>query len=340
MKQILLFVFSFLTASLIAQPVISSNIIAPQGYTYKYSRSSNVNNFNAGSTGANVTWNYANIDTTAGSMIQKMVKPDTTAGFSDFPNFINRAIEVDGFLGSKSYAYSYVTNLAFEFYGFKSISLNQVYTNPSKQLQFPFTFNNQFTDYYHDADSTYFGKTEVKADAYGTLVLPTGTFTNVLRVNVKDNYREFTSWDFDDNPDDSTMYEGQYYRWYQPNTVAPLLEYSKLVSYVYYLGTRYNVDSVKHLVVNRNVLSTSLEEVENTFNAFVYPNPSGNFLQISAATNIAKIEVADLNGKILKEEFIDDNQAKLNLENLAVGTYYLKMITPANKQRTVRIVHY
>lgn len=317
-----------------AQPTINSNVIPAIGTTSVYLRSNGANTFNPGGTGANVTWNFATLDTLGGTSSQKIADADTTPYALSFSSVASRAI-ISGSGLNTGYSYTYLDNSKYEYYGFKTLTETRAYVDPQLQLQFPFTYNSQFTDTFYDAWPVYYGNATVKADAYGTLTLPTGTFSNVLRINAKEVYREYD----DQSPEDSIFYEGQYYRWYQPNKAGVVLEYSRLVKFAIYLGQRYDVDSAKHVVMTKTGGTTAIKETENSFETKVYPNPAGNVLLINAETIIDEAEVTDIYGKSVIKQSIFDKQAILNLNNLAGGTYYVQLTTDDNRRKTVRFVH-
>lgn len=338
MKHFLLFMLAILAGTAIAQPIINSNVISPLGFTSSYIRSNTatVNSFNAGSAGMNVTWNFATLDTSGGSSTQKTVKADTCVEYPDFPSVVNRATEVMQ-LGVPVRGFYFIDNSKFEYYGYRSFLGIQIYSDPQKQLQFPFTYNNQFTDAFKSADDVYVGTTEVKADAYGTLKLPTGTFSNVLRVSTKERYYTFVDGDVDL---DTIFYEGTYYRWYQPNTTNVLLEYSKLLQVAYYQGVRYETDSVKHVVMSKTAIATGVDEIAATFGAAVYPNPAAANLTVNSEEIIDRAQVTNIYGQLMLAQNVDSKMFQLNLESLATGNYFLELITPDNRRKTVKVFHF
>lgn len=336
MKHFFLLAFVCSVAGIFAQPVINSNVIAPVGAVTTYLKSgvAATNNFNPGAAGANVTWNFATLDTSLGASVQYTVPADTTYYYSEYPSVVNRA--VGGWTGlGPAYAYTYIDNSKYEYYGTRSFSDFKIYQDPQKQLTFPFTYSNQFTDTFYDEYPVFYGNVAVKADAYGTLVLPTGTYSNVLRIYTREVYREYD----ENSPQDSLFYEGKYYRWYQPNTPNVLLEYASVVQFYIYQGQRYDADSIKRVSITKNPTITSIAEPVS-FATAVYPNPAGNTLMINAETYIDGVTLTDLCGKtVLQQNFYDKN-IQLNLENIAAGAYCLQLTTTDNRQKTGKIIHY
>jgi hypothetical protein len=328
MKTIFTLVAAVAGLWLSAQPTITSSIFPPAGYMTEYNLPSAAaaRNFNPGASGTNVSWNFSGLDASQGVRRQKVVIADTTMNYGYLPSVVNYAIQAQG--GLYLVAYSYLDATKYEVYGTVAFA----YSDPVKQLEFPFTYNSQFTDGFSDNDSTRYGSTTVKADAWGTLTLPNGTATNVLRINVRDQYEEPLS----ELPDDVVHYDVQYYRWYKPDHYNALLEYSKMLQYVIYQGTRYDTDSSFTVAYNKNLI-TGIAEPE-AFEMEVYPNPSTNAVFVSAEAEIETVQISDLSGRLVREEYFYDKKGALNVQDLASGTYYVTVNTTDKRRRTTKLL--
>jgi hypothetical protein len=64
-------------------------------------------------------------------------------------------------------------------------------------------------------------------------------------------------------------------------------------------------------------------EFLSTSNISIYPNPTQNFVNISSENNIQKIELYDVNGRILYVS--EQKRDKISLENFSNGIYFLKI---------------
>lgn len=69
--------------------------------------------------------------------------------------------------------------------------------------------------------------------------------------------------------------------------------------------------------------TASIEELLQ-FNFKSYPNPSKEFLQLSASKNIDKIEIYNLLGQLVKGEALNSTESKVNVSSLSRGTYIVK----------------
>jgi hypothetical protein len=138
-------------------------------------------------TGANVTWNCANLTTSVPNATLTYNSPGGKPFAGDYPS-ANYHLEVN--LSG--------TVMANEFYILNSDSLvklgghitgspYEIYNNPQLDMKFPFSFNDVVTDNYAktsynangSVSSTQTGTVTLSYEGYGTLILPGGTYSNV-----------------------------------------------------------------------------------------------------------------------------------------------------------------
>lgn len=190
-----LLLFSWLISStfaLIAQPTLTRTANFPAvGDAFSRINCDTVG-VSAGAAGANQTWNFSSLQQAASFQSGDFVLPSTTDFASDFPS----ANIAEAYTGG-SVNYFNATTEKTEIVGF--VSVNQqgqaslvTFTNPQTTMEYPFTFGDSFTDDANRQYGTYNGTvtTQTTADGYGTITLPNGVFTNVLRtrtvVNILD----------------------------------------------------------------------------------------------------------------------------------------------------------
>ena len=70
-------------------------------------------------------------------------------------------------------------------------------------------------------------------------------------------------------------------------------------------------------------------ESENLVNQIkIYPNPSSDFVIINSSNEIiSKVEIFGVDGKVVFSKNINDTNSSINVENLPVGLYFLKVST-------------
>lgn len=83
-----------------------------------------------------------------------------------------------------------------------------------------------------------------------------------------------------------------------------------------------NIKSSNLLVFTVNVLSI-FENIYDTENILMYPNPAKKEIFIKTIQDVQSIEVIDLNGKFIKQINIENN--KVNTESLNSGVYFFKI---------------
>lgn len=74
------------------------------------------------------------------------------------------------------------------------------------------------------------------------------------------------------------------------------------------------------------------------FSAILSPVPAQEELNISATETIAKIEVFDMYGKLVKQHIADASQVRLNIDMLNIGTYFVRLQNEHGKVSVKRFV--
>ena len=304
------FVFSQITLTTANNPVVGEN----------YSYNTIIPNiFDGGDSGANVTWDFSNI-AGASNSISEIKDPATFPNGNLFPNS-NIGVTTAG-LNSESYYYS--SDVAMGFYGAISANTRIIYTDPQDWVRYPMTYLDNYTDTFDGTVETTAlfnrgGTAEVTADAYGTLITPSGTFTNVLRVHTYMDYGD----EFNGAP--LIDYTETRYLWYDVETGFPLMTYSDLESYT------LSVFSLSYLdATPLSVRSPLAKEIQLS----VFPNPATDWLNIDySLSNQSQVAVSVVNllGKEVIQisnamESLGAHQAQIEVSELARGIYFVKMI--------------
>lgn len=187
---LLMFVFACISAATIAQgPTLTSSTSTPvlgDNFSNQVAQTTNLP-FYAG--GANQTWNYSSLvdSSVAGSV--KVVTPSSTPYAASFPTS-NLAVVTDN---NANFVYFNSQSSQLSIVGLLAADTGQItYTKARIYLPYPFSYNGFYTDSVIGEVANYGaifrGKDSLKADGYGTLLLPAGkTYTNVLRVQYIEN---------------------------------------------------------------------------------------------------------------------------------------------------------
>lgn len=277
-----------------------------------------------GPAGANITWDFSLLvpgDTAMG----KVVDPVTTPYASSFTN--------SDLCGTDDTSYQYYKTAPNEYSltGIANSALTIPYTDFQLVFAYPMTFGSSFSDNF---EGTFFsgiqfyrtGSVTIDCDGYGTLKLPNGTYTDVLRIkyvqNIQDSfnigvpqyyYYSFTTW-----------------WWMTPGTRATLFAYHIIITDIGFgPDTTYAGSYLKSTSqpTGLNKIPPYLTE----FNA--YPNPATDHLTIDYSSGIAdgaRITLHDVYGRFIKEILNEKNSARSNkIEfstlGLSKGIYIIRM---------------
>ncbi|MCQ9639431.1 T9SS type A sorting domain-containing protein [Chryseobacterium sp. WG14] len=269
-----------------------------------------------GPSGANITWDFSaytgpNVTTTntnecpgqancfrfAGA--NRITKP-TLSDVYDFASITDtEAITLGSYAGS----------------GFGDATTT--YTDPLIDFKFPITYLQQFSDTYQftnvsaaSGTTNESGQVDYTVDGYGTVITPTGTYSNVLRMkSMKASTIIVPGSPLPFN------YTNENYTWISQtsgivftfgiNTFA-FNGVPNISKYISYLDTL--------------VLSTAGSAGRKT-EISVYPNPGSDFINLESKEDIKKVSVNSLDGKTV---LITDSAKNINISNLPKGTYILQ----------------
>ena len=296
---------------------------------------------NPGASGANITWDFANITPNASQKIDFINSTQTPYG-AQFPNTIAVAYADNLQLPSAT--------ISYEFWNSQGVALNRKglanplgitvdYTDSKQMLSFPFTYNNTFNDTFsanyiaQGTNVSEVGTRNIIADGYGTLILPYGTVNNVLRVHTTETYTQ-TIPSFP-NPLNYTV---DTYAWYRGDWNFPVftiitedLDVSpQTVSVAYY---------TQFIPTGTN---GGINKPNFSLNAF--PNPTADLATIKfnlpavAQVNLSLYNpMGQLVDVLLNDKLSGQQAASINLANYPRGIYIAELSVDGNKQM-VRIV--
>lgn len=184
MKHLAVLLFFILAAvvSATAQPVFSTSNLPVAGLTIEWK---NADTFGIvpGPGGAQQQWNFSQLSVLSGSFSQSYVAPSSSPYAASFPT-ATLAEQAD-----TAWSYYKLANGRWTRLGEQSVSVQSgEWANPLDVAKVPWSFNESIND---DAQHQFTsegvtirrtGTMTGKYDGYGTLVLPQGTFKNVVRI--------------------------------------------------------------------------------------------------------------------------------------------------------------
>lgn len=164
-------------ASVAAQPVIDFASIDLIGSSFNVYAVTSPGTSDPEPDGANVTWDFSSA-TLQLMGTQAFMAAAGTPYAASYPT-ANMA-SAQTVAGTTSYAYYDLQSTKLDVLadGVGSMDPN-VYSEPKTVLQFPYAFNDWFIDYYNKNGTDY--SVSRAYMGYGTVILPSGTFTNVVK---------------------------------------------------------------------------------------------------------------------------------------------------------------
>lgn len=324
---ILIAFFGSLQIKLNAQPTLTAantNIVIGEQFISNVF-SGNAAPFNSGlPAGPNSTWNF--------SGLTSIFFPPLTVYFQ--PNHLP--------IGSNPYPAANVVTGCDDEYEYLKANADSVvmvgyynhfteetvdYSNSMKKLHYPVTFNSSFLDNFAGIGDgmgppiPVNGNIAMVADGFGTLILPGGTITNVLRVKSVIATTRFYS-------NLTAIDTVTYLDWYLPGVHVPILRLSKLQ----FFAPNYSATYYQGYYINPFALSVK-EETATNGNLQFFPNPATSELNIQyQASKSVKITLHDLVGKQVAELHTgkgsgERQSLKVDLSQYPKGIYLLKLET-------------
>ena len=304
----------------------SSNPIVNDWHVNRY-----VDTFDVGFAGSALTWNLDTLHTT-GSDTTFFSECSVSPHCAKFPGttvYVHNSSDTDGtYLNTSPTALSYLGSYS---------DTEVVYSNHEDQLRYPFTFSNMFTDTFSSIFTTKTGYTylrrgriQVKGDAWGTLILPSGTYANTLRV-----------WSIEDY-DDSVMgpaspyvwhYNSETFTWYLPDQHTELLNQYKVYLnsaifnwYSYY--TQYGTTAFAGV----NKPDTDIQ---------LYPNPANEQVTIHSGELFNTGSLAELytiDGRLAGKYQLTGNDTTIALGHLSPGMYMCRFYSPGREVQVKKLM--
>lgn len=315
MKLKFLLILNFITVMSIAQPSLLSNEMAPFGTNWIMNYSQNFNLADTTIQGANVTWNFSSIQSNSQTLTINVVDPSQTPYGSSFP--------------SANYCYIEGPTLTYVYYNLSSSKMERVgswrngtlnaYSDPQTEYIFPLTLGSYNYDTWDNTLSSSGGIYELECIGYGTLILPMGTFNDVLmvRVHLEESFLELDA-----------------FFWYSSSNG------SVLVQYIPGDGLFIPESLAYTTVINL----TSVNESGEFTNQFQYNNPVKSSLSLyfeKRTESDLKYKVLNAMGQQLDAGVIMRNSslAEIDMSQLSNGLYLLTLQEEkTNAQKTIKVV--
>ncbi|MCE3229658.1 MAG: C-terminal target protein [Bacteroidetes bacterium] len=276
-----------------------------------------------GASGAGATWNYATIAT------HSSVVSDFTAQTVSNASYPNADIAVFSSTSNISYYKSSVTEL--KYWGgnlsIGGIAATIQYTAPAISAAYPMSMGTTSASVTGGSlvalsnPGTFTGNSEVTADASGTLILPSGTYTNILRVVTSQTINFTASFV-------TGTVTQMNFDYYEIGTKAPLFSIATATA-----GTSISAASSQTVVTRFKPVTVGVSENSiSEINMNVYPNPSNSVINFTTESkNATAVSIYDVTGKLVETAEMNNGELHLNVSTYSAGIYTYK-VTGSEKQ--------
>jgi hypothetical protein len=297
-------------------PTLTSSNSAPQPGDSFTRYNADTTGVIPGNAGAGIIWNFSNLVAQNTNFTFNYVVPSATPYGSLFPD------ATVSYSNDPSYGYYKVTSSEYEIIGMSSSLNSWLYSNPEIMFSYPFSYGNNLVDslfatsFYLGINHYRIGTRTTVADGYGTLVLPSGTYTNLLRVKVIQNYSDSSSTNV-------IHVYGVTYSWYDGVNKNPALTISTLSN-----TTGGNTTSSKSVTISSVV--NGVADNNTRIEAIVlYPNPSNNKVSITLPDTWATIDniisVHNTGGLLISQQHVRNKSIELDISTLPGGMYIINI---------------
>jgi len=319
MKKLFTITLAVVFSSLIqAQPTLNGNDVlysAGQTYAVHFGTQSGLS---AGSSGTGVTWDFSTISCPTNQSVSLLA----TAGQPGASNFPSANLTMTD---ANIYSYEFTDNTSWIRLGAYQISSSTAitFTNSEKLIEFPISFNDTQTDAFSGSSVpsgiNRGGDVTSQYDGFGTLILPYGIISNVIRIHVSEDYSdEIVSYGM------TIDYITDVYMFFKQGINYPLLAITSFTS-----SSSGSTQYATYLDQSHVGISE-----QGTLAGFsLYPNPANDFVMAefeSDAAGIAEIRITDMSGKLISisQSEIDGaglQNIMLDVSNFQTGLYIVSV---------------
>lgn len=329
-----------------AQPTmtVSNEAVTGITLTYSYVDSSTAQ---PGPSGANQTWNFSSVVPNGLTHVDQWLTPASTPYAASFPGS-NLVQQTSDTAGNTIYLY-HTTSSSMTVLNGMAMNLNGApvmfnYSNSEILRQYPATYNSTLSDNFTGMFSMIAGPITINnyrsgtysytADAYGTLITPSGTFTNTLRGKIRQVITDSIVYAGLPLPAEIIHQYSTSYFWACTNAGFRL--------YQFYIGYDTIITSTSTVITKsvsfQNTTTGITESLHQSSELSISPNPASDMAVIHVPNLTAQsliFTLYDVKGSQLFTQVVEvtasgDFQYALPVKNLSAGIYHLRIIGENN----------
>lgn len=289
MHRSLLFLLVPITAT--AQPVIQYANVDLLGKTFAVHLVTDPGSSDPNTDGENVTWDFSSATLLMDAGSTTFHPPASTPYGASYPGSnLAQSVTVPG---STTYSYFNLSSTQLDMLA-EGIggSDERIYSDPKTPLQFPFAYPDYFIDYYTENGTDY--SVSRAYMGYGTVILPTGTYTNVVKMASTSGSIDF----------------------FKSDPVEQLV----------------NIDSDGTVLVFGDAV-TAVDERGLAASLNVWPAPATDLVNVSGIERPGTWELLDTQGRAQRQGRHLPGMLTLDLGGLSSGAYVLVLRDGVTSQR-------
>ena len=294
-----------------------------------------------GAGGSGVTWNFGSLTNGVGTQLDSFMAPSATPYGAVFPT-ATLALHEIVFPVTNYYVYYYNNTGSSIYQRIGNVQPDTViYTTRADEFPYPLTPTTTYSSNYYahyrtsGGSATEAGVGSVVVDGTGTLTLPTGTYSNVLRSHYTRTENDTTY-----TPSASAMLQvDNYYEWYQPNSYYPILS----IMYSNYSVMGFTAFSKKTVAYRAGYTSSGINDINSSSKngMLIFPNPTNEQATLvyeMTQAGESQIGIYDLTGRLLQTSVNTSGEGfqtvSLKVSELPVGMYEVRVV---NSQSTTSV---
>jgi len=307
-----------------SQPTITNAGDLITGSVFQY-KNCNTAGVVPGNSGPNVIWNFSGVTAITGTLTRSILSPSSTSNGSLFPssNLVEKYSDGNFIYSTKTSTASFMDGIVDT-----SSNFSITYTNSILVCKKQVTMGTQLTDTFAGNftsggyNFTTKGTITLTGDAYGTLILPAKTYSNVLRVKLmqveKDSLIQFGS------VSTSTYVT---FLWFDGISPAEILRIDSLST------TTPGAPAVKDVryIINDNLSTTGIVSNIQAVDFRFYPNPAKDEITINTPGN-GELRIQNHLGIVIESSRIEDTIKSISVAHCPPGVYFMTFDTGTFKQ--------
>lgn len=330
----ILFALLLGSAGLHAQTLTEANSAPAIGHTTTVSTFSLSfpNDFTERQSGSGVTWDLSGVGTGSSNSTTYQT-PSGGSVASDYPS--SNMLSIDASTGGETYMAVGATGWNIQGTYGASFGQQQFSADPREFMVYPFSLGDSETFSFNGTFDNFVtpliprgGSQKLECDGIGTLILPSGTVENCIRVLATSNYD-------DDFGVISLNYIDSIWLWFRPGT----RDYIATIS-LFYLDGVYTLGAGS-IRANSEIMPTTggvAPGFEAAHAVTLAPNPALDRIHLSGARAGSTLELFGMDGRMLQAWTLEENNPWLQLPTgMAPGSYALRLTGEGRIQRMTLI---